>query len=98
MAAGRQRGSSTAEYLGVLSAVALLMLALMAVREHRRSDARRWTPWPTSPSCSARRGSPADGRACTGPGRRARAGPALRAAPHGAGARLGHRMVEPPSV
>jgi hypothetical protein len=30
----RSRGSSTAEYIGVVGAVALLMLALLAVREH----------------------------------------------------------------
>ena len=34
MSQRRHRGSSTAEYLGAVGAVALLMLALVAVREH----------------------------------------------------------------
>jgi hypothetical protein len=33
--AGRARGSTTAEYVGAILAVGLLMLALVAVREHR---------------------------------------------------------------
>ena len=59
---GRSRGSSTAEYLGVVGAVALLMLALLAVREHRPERRPPVDPVAHSPICCVRPGRPGPGR------------------------------------